>query len=160
MKKIRHIALASRDPGKSAEFYKRAFGWREVSRGGKDRANPNGVILSDGSINITILNFQTDQIGKGLGYEGFHHIGVVVDDVKQFAEELQAQGTPMLVGEEEIPPGAQYEIKFQGPDDIVFDITDVPWPGSVGLDGVAAPDKVPSAREQNHSRLNSKPVTA
>jgi catechol 2,3-dioxygenase-like lactoylglutathione lyase family enzyme len=156
MNKIRHIAIASRDPGKTAEFYKKTFGWREVSRGGQDRANPNGVILSDGSINITILNFQTDQIGKGLGYEGFHHIGVVVDDVNAWAEKLEAQGVPMIVGEDEIPPGAQYEIKYQGPDTIVFDITDVPWPGSVGLDGVPAPDKVPSAREQNRPRLKPK----
>ena len=131
MHKIRHIAISSQDPAKSAEFYKKTFGWREVSRGGPDRANPHGVILSDGSINITILKFQTDQINKGLDYEGFHHMGVVVDDVAAFAQKLEAQGTPLIVGEDQIPPGAQYEIKYQGPDDIVFDITDVAWPGSV-----------------------------
>ena len=79
MNKIRHIAISSQDPVKSAEFYKNTFGWREISRGGKDKANPSGVILSDGSINITILKFATDQLNKGLDYEGFHHLGVVVD---------------------------------------------------------------------------------
>lgn len=159
MNKIRHIAFASKNPGKSAEFYKKTFGWREVSRGGKDPENPTGVLLSDGSINITILNFQTDQINKGLGYEGFHHLGVVVDDVAAWAKKLEAQGTPLIVGEDEIPPNAQYEIKYQGPDDVVFDITDVPWPGSVGLDGVAAPDKVPSAAQENRPRLAPKKET-
>ena len=31
MLKIRHIALASDHPGKAAEFYKSAFGFREIS---------------------------------------------------------------------------------------------------------------------------------
>ncbi|OFZ98695.1 MAG: hypothetical protein A3H35_08075 [Betaproteobacteria bacterium RIFCSPLOWO2_02_FULL_62_17] len=156
MNKIRHIAISSQDPVKSAEFYKNTFGWREISRGGKDKANPSGVILSDGSINITILKFATDQLNKGLDYEGFHHLGVVVDDVAAWAKKLDAQGTPLIVGEADIPAGAQYEIKYQGPDDIVFDITDVPWPGSVGLDGVPAPDKVPSAAQEGRSRLAPK----
>ena len=161
MNKIRHIAISSQDPVKSAEFYKKNFGWREIHRGGKDRANPTGVVLSDGSINITILKFATDQIAKGLDYEGFHHWGVVVDDVGEMARKLQADGVALRVGEDQIPPGAQYEIKFQGPDDMVFDITDVTWPGSVGLDGVPAPDKVPSAMQEGRSRLAPKkePVT-
>ena len=156
MNKIRHIAISSQDPVKSAEFYKKNFGWREIHRGGKDRANPTGVVLSDGSINITILKFATDQIAKGLDYEGFHHWGIVVDDVGEMARKLQADGVALRVGEDQIPPGAQYELKFQGPDDMVFDITDVTWPGSVGLDGVPAPDKVPSAIDEGRSRFAPK----
>ncbi len=34
MPKIRHIALATNDPVKTAEFYKRAFGFKEVGRTG------------------------------------------------------------------------------------------------------------------------------
>ena len=66
MLKIRHLALACQSPGKAAAFYKEAFGWREVSRTGKDMNDPGGVVLSDGSLNITLLRFQTDQIGKGI----------------------------------------------------------------------------------------------
>ena len=86
-------------------------------------------------------------------------MGVVVDDVAAWAKKLEADGVALVVGEDNIPQGAQYEIKYQGPDDIVFDITDVAWPGSVGLDGVAAPDKVPSALEQNYSRLTPRKET-
>jgi len=152
MLKIRHIALASQHPGKAADFYKNAFGWREVSRMGKDMSDPAGVVLSDGSINITILRFATDQIGKGLAYEGFHHMGVLVDDVKAERARLEAMGVPCIVDADEIPNNAQFEIKFQGPSDIVFDITDVAWPGSTDLDGDPAPDVQPTAAEQGRNR--------
>ena len=151
MLKIRHIALASQHPGKAADFYKNAFGWREVSRMGKSD-DPAGVVLSDGSINVTILRFATDQIGKGLAYEGFHHMGVVVDDVAGERARLEAMGVPCIVEAHDIPPNAQFEIKFQGPSDIVFDITDVAWPGSTALDGTPAPDVQPTAAEQGRTQ--------
>ena len=40
MLKIRHIALASDHPGKAAEFYKTAFGFKELRRFGLDPNNP------------------------------------------------------------------------------------------------------------------------
>lgn len=152
MLKIRHIALACKHPGEAAAFYKNAFGWREVSRGGKDPNDPAGVVLSDGSLNITLLRFQTDQIGKGLDYEGFHHMGVVVDDVDGERARLEAMGYPCIVDADQIPPNAQFEIKFRAPGDIAFDITDVAWPGSTALDGTPAPDVQPTAAEQGRDR--------
>ena len=152
MLKIRHIALASKNPGQAAEFYKNAFGWRELQRMGKDLNDPAGVVLSDGSISVTILRFATDQIGKGLDYEGFHHMGVVVDDVDAERARIDAMGVPCIVEAHEIPANAQFEIKFQGPSDIVFDITDVAWPGSTALDGTPAPDVQPTAAQQGRDR--------
>ncbi len=152
MHKLRHIALACRDPGKAADFYKAAFGWRELGRTGKNAADPSGVVLSDGSINITLLRFATDQIGKGLDYEGFHHMGVVVDDVEGERARLEAMGYPCIVDADQIPPVAQFEIKFRAPGDIAFDITDVAWPGSTALDGTPAPDIQPTAADQGRDR--------
>jgi catechol 2,3-dioxygenase-like lactoylglutathione lyase family enzyme len=40
MLKIRHIAIASDHPGKAAEFYKQAFGFRELRRFGLDPDKP------------------------------------------------------------------------------------------------------------------------
>jgi methylmalonyl-CoA/ethylmalonyl-CoA epimerase len=111
------------------------------------------VVLSDGSLNISVLRFSNDQIGKGVGCEGFHHLGFVVDDVAAWTARLEAMGTPCIVGEHDIPPGAQYEIKFRSPDDVVFDISDVAWPGSTALDGTPAPDRQPSAAQENRSRF-------
>ena len=50
MPRIKHIALTTKDPGKTAAFYKEAFGLQEIRRA------PNGaVFLTDGYINLAIL---------------------------------------------------------------------------------------------------------
>jgi catechol 2,3-dioxygenase-like lactoylglutathione lyase family enzyme len=132
MPRIHHLAIASDHPGKAAAFYKNALGFTELSRfglapgddgaDGSDAPRPSGVVLTDGHINITLLKFSADQIGKSLEFEGLHHIGVVVDDIDAWTEKLEAMGAPCIAGADAIPPGAHFEIKFRGPDDVVFDI--------------------------------------
>jgi catechol 2,3-dioxygenase-like lactoylglutathione lyase family enzyme len=135
MLKIRHIAIASDHPGKAAEFYKSAFGFEEISRFGLDpnkpdeAPRPSGVFLTDGVLNIAILKFPNDQLGKGIDYVGIHHFGVVVDDVEAWTKKLEAMGAPCL--HEAMPPGAHAEYKFRGPDGVVFDITRDAWAGSL-----------------------------
>ena len=69
MAKIRHIALATKDPDKVADFYKAAFDMKEVGRAGPPNPKPGevyGVYLSDGTLNMAVLNFgNDDQLGKG-----------------------------------------------------------------------------------------------
>src|SRR5262249_57427842 len=54
MAQIRHIAIASDHPGKTADFYKKAFGVREVARNGFDPSKPDiaprpcSVLMTDG----------------------------------------------------------------------------------------------------------------
>jgi methylmalonyl-CoA/ethylmalonyl-CoA epimerase len=132
--KIRHIALASDHPGKAAEFYKTAFGFKELRRFGLDPNNPDhaprpsGVFLTDGLLNIAILKFAKDQLGKGIDFTGIHHFGVVVDDVEEWTRKLEAMGAPSL--QDAVPPGSHAEYKFRGPDGVVFDITKDEWQGS------------------------------
>jgi len=57
-------------PGKAATFYKEVFGFEEIRRIDNPRAR--GVILTDGAINISVLYFKQDQIGRGLDYTGLH----------------------------------------------------------------------------------------
>jgi len=138
MAKIRHIALASEHPGKAAEVFKQAFGFRELGRFGLDpdkpdeAARPSGVFLTDGTINFAILKFAKANLG-GLpeDFTGIHHFGVVVDDMDACKDKLEAMGVPCVVGYDAIPPGAHKEIKFRGPDGVIFDITDVFWSGTV-----------------------------
>jgi catechol 2,3-dioxygenase-like lactoylglutathione lyase family enzyme len=138
MLKIRHIALASDHPGKAAEFYKQAFGFRELRRFGLDPNNPDvaprpsGVFLTDGTLNIAILKFPNDQLGKGIDFTGIHHFGVVVDDVEAWTRKLEALGAPCMP--EATPPGSHAELKFRGPDGVVFDITGDLWEGSAPVD--------------------------
>ena len=56
MPRIKHIALTTKDPAKVAAFYKDALGLEEIRRA------PNGaVFLTDGYINLAILNWKTEK---------------------------------------------------------------------------------------------------
>ena len=70
MAKLRHIAVHTPDPEKTAEFYKRVFDMAEVGR--TDSPIAKGIYLSDGTINLAVLRFKTTeaadrQDGLGLG---------------------------------------------------------------------------------------------
>src|SRR5438128_11672168 len=90
MPKLRHIAIAAEDPEKMAEFYKKAFDFEEVGR--PNGALADGVFLSDGTLNLAIRKFKTDQLGKGLDYRGSHHFGVRVEDVGECAKSVAVRG--------------------------------------------------------------------
>ena len=93
MPRIKHIALTTQDPAKTADFYKAAFGMREIRR------NPRGaVFLTDGYINLAILNFKTEKdadVGAhGANFSGIHHFGFEVEDLDEAVEKLeQAAGS-------------------------------------------------------------------
>jgi len=131
MPKIRHIALASDDPEATAAFYRRVFEFEEVGRVGRPddpEAIAWGVYLSDGTLNLAVLKFQNvDQLGRGLDFVGLHHFGVLVDDVAASRRRLETEGSRCVL---EAPPGAAFETKFLGPDGVVFDISEHPWPGT------------------------------
>src|SRR5437667_5346240 len=89
MARIKHIALTTQNPDKVAAFYKEAFGWKEIRR------SPNGaVFLTDGAINVAILNWKTEKdadVGaNGPNYNGIHHFGVQVDDLGEASDRLDA----------------------------------------------------------------------
>ena len=73
MAKLRHLAIACKDPDKMAEFYIKAFDFKNVRT--SDGPLAYGHHLSDGTIDLAILRFKTDQIGKGMDYTGVHHFG-------------------------------------------------------------------------------------
>jgi catechol 2,3-dioxygenase-like lactoylglutathione lyase family enzyme len=135
MNRIQHLAIASQDPERQADFYKRVFGWEEVRRIDNPRAC--GVVLSDGAINISVLYFKQDQIGRGMDFTGPHHFGVYVDDLDRCADRCLAEGG---VAYDELPEGPnevnyrpKRSDKFKGPDGVLFDINDKPWLGAAPL---------------------------
>ena len=137
MPKLRHIAIAAEDPEAMAEFYKNAFDFVEVGR--PNGVLADGVFLSDGTLNVAILKFKTDQLGKGVDYRGIHHFGVLVDDVDGYTKKLEALGAECFAKRPEKAKGF-FETKFHGPDKVTFDITDHPWKGSAGLDAPVKED--------------------
>ena len=84
MPQIKHIAIATQDADATAKFYTEVFGMREVAK--LDSPNASGYFLSDGNINLAILDFKTDQVTGpeyGIGFSGIHHIGFEVESCKR-----------------------------------------------------------------------------
>lgn len=80
MAKIKHIAIATQDPDKTAKFYIEVFGLREIAKINSPGAL--GYHLTDGDINLAILKFKNDQtadVPEGKEYTGLHHIGFEVN---------------------------------------------------------------------------------
>jgi len=132
MAKIKHIALTTQNPDKAAAFYKEAFGLREIRR------NPRGaVFLTDGYINLAILNWKTEKdadVGaNGPNYSGVHHIGFEVEDLDEASQKLEsAQGKrleekPGLDMEMAAGGHRNFEMKWAGPDGVVIDISHTGW---------------------------------
>jgi lactoylglutathione lyase len=131
MPRIKHIALTTKDPGKTAAFYKEAFGMQEVRRA------PNGaVFLTDGYINLAILNWKTEKsadVGaNGPNYSGIHHFGFEVEDLGEAAKNLEhAQGERLEekagLDMEMAAGGRNFEMKWAGPDGVVIDISHTGW---------------------------------
>ena len=132
MPKLRHIAIAAEDPEKMADFYKNAFDFKEVGR--PNGVLADGVFLSDGTLNMAILKFKTDQLGKGLDYRGIHHFGVLVEDVDAFSKKLESLGAEYYIDRTQQEPNAGYfEKKFYGPERVLFDIAEHAWAGAEPL---------------------------
>jgi catechol 2,3-dioxygenase-like lactoylglutathione lyase family enzyme len=132
MPRIKHIALTTKDPAKVAAFYQAAFGMQEIRR------TPNGaVFLTDGYINLAILNWKTEKsadVGaNGPYYSGIHHFGFEVEDLDETAQNLErARGRhleekPGLDMEMAAGGHRNFEMKWAGPDDVVIDISHTGW---------------------------------
>src|SRR4051812_6696110 len=113
MPKLRHIAIATNDPKTTAEFYKKAFGFEQIGETSPTSPLAQGYFLSDGTLNIAILKFKTDQIGKGMDYTGVHHFGVLVDDPDKYTEQLESLGAECFMGKEKGHGKGFFEIKLR-----------------------------------------------
>ena len=60
MGKIKHIAIATQDPDKAAQFYIDVFGLKQIAKINSPGAT--GYMLSDGDINMALLKFKNDQV--------------------------------------------------------------------------------------------------
>ena len=131
MSKLRHIAITVPHPQKAAEFYMKVFGMKKV--GETDWVNASGVYLSDGTINLALLNYKTEAAAGewcGRDFVGVHHLGFWVDDVAATRKAMEAAGACYWMGEP-AEGGGFYEIKYRDPDGVVVDITANGWVGAV-----------------------------
>jgi len=132
--KIKHIAIRTPDPEKTAAFYKEVFGLEEVGKAA------SGCYLSDGSINLAILRSNEHGTGETPrdvpGYAGIDHLGFVVESVDETGKKLDAAGARPLFDRVDLShaptsgPRSYYEVKYRGPDGQVIDISESSWVGT------------------------------
>jgi catechol 2,3-dioxygenase-like lactoylglutathione lyase family enzyme len=136
MARIRHIALVTDDPAKTAEFYKEHFGLTELYRR-PGNTGEKGVWLSDGYIYFAILKYGepgAPKLGPGQTSDlrGIHHIGFYVDDEEETAKGLREanyQPVPMdrPARAETGPMGDAQNLKYLGPDEVQIDLRSRGW---------------------------------
>jgi catechol 2,3-dioxygenase-like lactoylglutathione lyase family enzyme len=114
MPKIRHLAIASSNREKLAEFYKQAFGMKEVKGEG------GAIYLSDGSINLA-LNAQYAGREAGL-----YHLGFEVEDLEALRKKLKEAGAGSEM--QKRPRGREAEYRVLDPDGNAIDISTHGWP--------------------------------
>ncbi len=141
MAKIKHIALSTQDVDKTAKFYIDVFGMKEIAR--IDSPGARGYYLSDGDLNLAILNFKSDAVAgveRGKGWSGIHHIGFQVESLEAIAERLAAAGSePRHDINEALGVGygrrdhGNVEVKYSGPDGVTVDVSETGWVGTSGL---------------------------
>jgi catechol 2,3-dioxygenase-like lactoylglutathione lyase family enzyme len=142
MPKIKHIAISTQDVDATAKFYIDVFGMKEIAK--LDGPGAKGYYLSDGDINLAILNFKNDVVAgveRGKDYSGIHHIGFQVESLEAIAAKLAEAGSQprddvnQALG---VGPGranhGNVEVKYSGPDGVMLDVSQTGWVGTSGLD--------------------------
>jgi len=132
--RIKHVAIRTPDPEKTAAFYKEVFDLQEVGKA------TSGYYLSDGYINLAILKSSDQGTGESPrdvpGYAGIDHLGFLVDDVDQTCRRLEAAGATARTGRVDLRPtaatgpGSYYETKYVGPDNQLIDVSGHGWVGT------------------------------
>jgi glyoxylase I family protein len=158
MAQIRHIAIQTQDEEATKRFYVENFGLKEVRK--LDSPRTSGYFLTDGHINLAILRFKNDVIAgaeRGTGWSGIHHIGFQVESLEETAAKLEKSGAArprddinvaLGLGAGGAPAGhGNVEVRYAGPDNVNFDISQTGW---VGTPSNKSHDAAPST--ENTSR--------
>ena len=125
--KLRHIALSVPDVAQAQKFFEEAFGMTKAGNA------QNGVYMTDGTMNVALLNKKgvVDGINSNGPFYGVMHFGMWVDDLKEAQERVAKAGAVHHHGKPPDRPNTFYEVKYRDPNGIVFDITASGWAGAV-----------------------------
>lgn len=126
MSKLRHIAMQVPDLEKAASFYENVFEMKRV--GSAESPIGNAISLSDGVMNLTLLNFPDGKGGmiNGQEWAGLHHFGFVVEDKEAVTKKIDENGGTYFMT---LPPfpGVDAETKFKDVNGVVFDVSEHDW---------------------------------
>ena len=91
------------------------------------------IRLSDGTVNLTLLDFPTDADAgddRGKDFVGLHHIGMWVDDLTEAATEIKAVGGTYQSMDAAEAPIENAEHKYRDPNGVVIDVSTRGWDGA------------------------------
>src|SRR5436853_6557924 len=140
MAQIRHIAIQTQDEEATKRFYVENFGLKVVRK--LDSNRTSGYFLTDGHINLAILRFKNDVVAgaeRGKGWSGIHHFGFEVDNLEETTAKLAQTGgakpredinVALGVGAGGSPGHGNVEVRYIGPDNVNFDISQTGWDGT------------------------------
>ena len=122
-------------------FRSEAFGLKEVGK--INDPGTRGCFLTDGDINLAILNFKSDTaagVERGKDWSGIHHIGFQVESLGAIGERLTRAGSKRRTDVEQAlgvgghQPQGNVEVKYTGPDGIMLDVSETGWIGTPSFD--------------------------
>jgi catechol 2,3-dioxygenase-like lactoylglutathione lyase family enzyme len=129
MARLRHFAVVVRDLEKSAQFYEKVFGLKRVGR--DDLEFASGIYLSDGVINLALLNYKGKTgSDNASSFVGAHHFGFQVDDLEDTQQRIEANGGTFFFDLGNDAQKENFERKFKDPDGVIFDISQKGWVGT------------------------------
>ena len=125
MAKLRHVAMVVKDLDNTAAFYQKVF---EMERAFEVKGTV--VYLSDGTMNLALIQERPESSSATGGKLGVHHFGFTVEDFKAAEEALTAAGATYAfdLGN---PDGMNYERKWNDPEGYLFDISVKGWYGAL-----------------------------
>ena len=111
MNRIVHLALKVDDLEKTAEFYQKVFGFREVeTRKTRDHLSRH---LTDGALDFTLIKYDegADSAESKASGDGpcIHHFAIEVEDLKKHTDEIKRHGCEIVSDPGVIP------VKFRAP---------------------------------------------
>jgi predicted enzyme related to lactoylglutathione lyase len=133
MARLRHFAVCVSDLDKAATFYQDVFELKRIGR--EDLEIGSAIYMSDGVINLALLNFKgasgskASDLKNPAGFVGAHHFGFQVDDLAETQKRIEANGGKFFfdLGDER---HGNFERKFKDPDGVIFDISKHGWQGT------------------------------
>ena len=96
MARLRHFAVCVKDLEKAAKFYENVFELKRIGR--EDLDIGSAIYMSDGVINLALLNFtgaagsKASDLKDPSAHVGAHHFGFQVDDLAETQKRIEANG--------------------------------------------------------------------
>ena len=130
MVRLRHIAIATKDPEKTASFYQKVFGLKFIKRVSSSPRVRSGVFLTDGHTNFAFLDYHSDEAADmkgGATFEGLHHLGFHVDNLDEINARISSSDAEKIGSAEGTDYAFDFDEKYRGPNGVIIDVSTKDW---------------------------------